>query len=772
MRTDNPYCRIRNADQLGPRTHLDKFVQPVLRRQPLAVKIRGSAAVAVVGRQWKLMWEDGQAGIYKLQTSSGVAVKRTHELMNSDQPQLVEGLMDKTLASARKVLLDGSRTSGIVNPPRKLSRVQAFKGLLDNVDEAESEMDAQSIAGYQAGAASMARVMAVPRPRGPDVGGVPGIPDDEEAASGPTSASCSSTRDFSSAGLLASLRPAAKPSAQPKAKAPKQKAKAKAKALKDEHNTEDDAVEKRSSGMVESMQPPETKGRTPAAPKKDGTADALAESDEKWMRETTASLADLLNVQPESEDVARSKYTEIMKDIATFKKSLTSRRRTVNRRLTDKSQALTDVDEVESKVNLLLDFVKLVSKPKGGDCPNAGDESYAKIIKLMDYGAHMSTTVFIQVVKLMWLDDFSWKRWDSMNEVTFKFLERVPPATFGCGDFMLQNMNVYFQKLLKEVRIEPPFHEKMDILIEFVSAMDKVRLRHLLGVQQFEHVRNVLTAAEVNPMNVVRSVDFYDKHCDSSEHIIFASFKAFPAGKKLIELAREFATDKLDAFNSIMKIDEIKVECAAYIEQLKSEHSSDVTALDIDRLFNDAVQFNYFQSKLLKASTIHQESLEKDMNKVAGLGPLPVYSEEKEAEFLQLMLETSARFGAAKTLTKDLTAVASSIEECLKLADESCVSLGFDEEQASKFLPKANEGHDLCKTLLEKVSVATCLKILHSRAASNKASTISDSVDSVLEFISINSVCIPPGVKSRMTELQGQIAAPPAKRAKTAQAAK
>lgn len=156
------------------------------------------------------------------------------------------------------------------------------------------------------------------------------------------------------------------------------------------------------------------------------------------------------------------------------------------------------------------------------------------------------------------------------------------------------------------------------------------------------------------------------------------------------------------------------------------------------------------------------------MKKIAGLEPLPVYSQDKEAEFLQLMLEKSKRLGEEKTLTKDLTQVAANIEECLKLSEDACKALGFDEQESRRFLPETENATQLCKSLLEKVSMATCLKLLHSRAAANKASTISDSLSSVLDFISVNAVTIPSEVMSRMTELQKQLAVPPAKRAKTA----
>lgn len=63
----------------------------------------------MVGRHWKAMWEDGQAGIYKLASSSSTQVKRKHELMDSDGMQLVDGLIDKTLEYARKSVLGTSR---------------------------------------------------------------------------------------------------------------------------------------------------------------------------------------------------------------------------------------------------------------------------------------------------------------------------------------------------------------------------------------------------------------------------------------------------------------------------------------------------------------------------------------------------------------------------------------------------------------------------------------------------------------------------------------
>lgn len=90
-----------------------------------------------------------------------VTVKRTHELMSSDDPQLSEGVIDKALESARKTVLDGARHAHVTNAPKRFCRASALKGLMDGIDGGigEESTDAGSVAN--GGGGVLATVAAI-----------------------------------------------------------------------------------------------------------------------------------------------------------------------------------------------------------------------------------------------------------------------------------------------------------------------------------------------------------------------------------------------------------------------------------------------------------------------------------------------------------------------------------------------------------------------------------------------------------------------------------
>ena len=71
--------------------------------------------VVVAGHQWSMMFDDGQRGVYKYENDNKVAVKRTRSLISSEDPALVDGLVDKVYEHARKSVLQPQ--SAVVNKP-------------------------------------------------------------------------------------------------------------------------------------------------------------------------------------------------------------------------------------------------------------------------------------------------------------------------------------------------------------------------------------------------------------------------------------------------------------------------------------------------------------------------------------------------------------------------------------------------------------------------------------------------------------------------------
>lgn len=114
---------------------------------------------------------------------------------------------------------------------------------------------------------------------------------------------------------------------------------------------------------------------------------------------------------------------------------------------------MNDATEIEEQLQLLIDFVKLMQKPCSTSHGNVGDLCYAKIDMLVDHGGNFSPSVFKMVTRMMWLDDLKWKRWEEMQEVTFKFIQRSCSG-MDCVAFMVQCMNVNLQKLLKAIPLE------------------------------------------------------------------------------------------------------------------------------------------------------------------------------------------------------------------------------------------------------------------------------------------------------------------------------
>ena len=158
-----------------------------------------------------------------------------------------------------------------------------------------------------------------------------------------------------------------------------------------------------------------------------------------------------------------------------------------------------------------------------------------------------------------------------------------------------------------EVKLEGPFHETVETLREFVAAVatgGSAKIPHPEGAAQYTHVLTILKAAEVNPMNVKRSIQAYDEtSANEADNPVFGSFKAFSYGKKMVELAREFSKSRLEAFECISLFDEVKTECAAYSDQIRS--NSDI---DIGNMCNELLRLTKHMETATAKETVGHES--------------------------------------------------------------------------------------------------------------------------------------------------------------------
>ena len=387
-----------------------------------------------------------------------MSVDKTHELARSDDPQLVEGLLDKTVEHARKTVLDSQRTACITNQPLRFNRASALKGLLMDVpldDDGES-----TVAGSTAEGPSSSRLNNVaaltPTPSPAPLRSSCAARMEEEAA---RDASDGQTHGTGLLGVLSSIRaqaPKAPDAAGKKKAQPKPKKGAK---NQDKHgnkeNEDEENPKKRKASLVESMKPPEISKAAANQAKASGcsVADCLSEAGKEWYESMLANVVKLLKVHPGSDEEARSLFNEAQRESLRLLKIVRARGRSVKRRTAEnRGDAPANAAELENTLDLLNSLMKLLLKPSSGECGNIGDESYCKICKLEELGGDFGIEVYKVVARHMFTDDLRWKRWDSMTEVTYKFVKRALPD--GVDSFVTQNLNVCLQKLLKAVPLD------------------------------------------------------------------------------------------------------------------------------------------------------------------------------------------------------------------------------------------------------------------------------------------------------------------------------
>lgn len=390
------------------------------------------------------MWEDGQDGIYRLNSSQSTSVKRTHELMNSDDAQLVDGLLEKTHDHCRKTMLDNHR--GKVNQPKFLkagaSAASALTNLMTDID------DAASVA-----APTEASCSGAPPKRFTDL----------SRACNDASEGVDQPNESEPRSMFESLKGTCKafaPVTEPK----KGKAKAKAKVIPSgPSNVAAAGANKRAGGdqpdaptkkprLVESMQPPDAPR---GGAKSSSLAEAVAEADKKWLVSAKTEMTAVMIVDPPEESKMKAHLNDISKKSTKLLTSIRYRKRQLRRRTPESQMGpMADACGLEEQLVVFHDLLKLMQKEASDDGNAAGDACYVKCTALIDHGAQFGPGAIKHIARLMWKDDLRWKRWKSMHDVTYKFVKRTCPEEMDTKAFTAQAMNVTLQKLLKDIPAE------------------------------------------------------------------------------------------------------------------------------------------------------------------------------------------------------------------------------------------------------------------------------------------------------------------------------
>lgn len=211
---------------------------------------------------------------------------------------------------------------------------------------------------------------------------------------------------------------------------------------------------KRACTKVENMAPadiPKSKDN-----KGSSVADNISASDKAWFESNLLKVKEALTFTPEDEGDSKFKaaLTEKSREVTKLLSVVRTRKRSVRRRTNGSAaEAIANADDLEAKLSLMSDLLRLLQRPLTSDC--VGDELYSKINPLRDSYGTFSTAVYKAIARHMFQADLSWKRWESMRHTTFVFLERVcSDSGLDCGSFMVQNMNLSLQKLLKGIAVD------------------------------------------------------------------------------------------------------------------------------------------------------------------------------------------------------------------------------------------------------------------------------------------------------------------------------
>ena len=196
---------------------------------------------------------------------------------------------------------------------------------------------------------------------------------------------------------------------------------------------------------VESLDPALTVNRTKAS-----SSSAMMDQDTKWNEDTTAEIKDLMNMEGirSGETEFKADMSEKVKAANTILGAVRARKRLYRRRSAENQEGpMAIADEMEDQLCAFLQLTKNLTKSS----PSPADEWIAKAETLESSGAVLGNEVVTRISKAMWADNLRYKRWDSMLGETFEFVKSHISEVDKSSKFLLQQMTVVLQKLLKGI---------------------------------------------------------------------------------------------------------------------------------------------------------------------------------------------------------------------------------------------------------------------------------------------------------------------------------
>jgi hypothetical protein len=392
-----------------------------------------------------MAWEDGMRGVYRAESASGVAVSKFHEVMNNDEPALVDNLLNDTHAHYAKKLLSG--TSSLPTNDPSMSRASKLLGigslLGDDSDDEGASQPAKVPRLTDAQQQPSASPQPAPLPDGPD--------DDclfNQIRPQPAPASCAAK---------AKAKPVAKgkASAKAKGKATAAKAGGKSKArppvplfsevapepVKEEEQQQEQPAKRLRISPIESVDPSLS-----------GTmANHMAESDKQWQDDVQVQFEELLKMNPRAPDNEfRSDMQDLVKRAGTLLASIRAKIRSAKRRSEEnKASLMKFANTMLENCAFVSDFMKELCKEGN---PGSGDSLHSQFTSLLSQKAVFGVEIVKRVAKRLLVDDICFQRWVKITKTTWTFVnENMAPDVRE--KFFFQQLTVAMQKLVKGIDV-------------------------------------------------------------------------------------------------------------------------------------------------------------------------------------------------------------------------------------------------------------------------------------------------------------------------------
>ena len=450
-----------------------------------------TSEVVTVGRQWHLMWEDGQAGIYQFKSKATTVVSKTTELADthSDGPHLANDLPDRVACHALNKVIVQQGAREVVNAIKVPSAMgllglAGLEGTSGNGNHRQDD-DPSDGASVRLGR----RPAAIDHParvHAPDAATHDPVPSGQDDDAHSVYASYSIWEKIGSAGAPSQAALKTGPKASAKAKAGKQAKQPKSKAAPNSLAANTGIKPKTQTNNRRGQAEGEDADAAAAAEKKarvssifslepasnlEGTdnkacsmSKAMVEGDEKWRDDMKETMQQALNIVPRGDEESfKSDMSKVMQSLTALLTEVRTRKRNVRRRTAENSEkALKEADSFEDLLNSALALLKSIKQGTAN-----GDELLSSITLLQKSEvckASFGVAVITRTTRALLLDDLRWQRWEQMISVSFAFAQRAgrlapdsPPHSqeddFLCG-FLAQQMCILLQKLLKSITVD------------------------------------------------------------------------------------------------------------------------------------------------------------------------------------------------------------------------------------------------------------------------------------------------------------------------------